>query len=292
MSDISELEIFNQIRIVLQNINISDFEKDINLSDNIDNTKQIDFELNQKKEKCKHINTINENGTSLCIDCGEEILKQIMHEKEWRYYGQSDTKHVSDPNRVQPRKQDERTIYKDVENMGFSEKTVSIANKMYMEVTQGKIKRGDSRKAMVFACIYLAYKATGNPQPHENFLRVFKITKRDALQGLKNVVLYAPKSSVINSSNITPLHLIDNIMNMFKVTEKEIDDVKKMYEKIHNKNSRLNRSRPQSTAAGLIYYWILINNKDIPLKTFAKKVELSELTISKVAKIIEDVLNV
>jgi transcription initiation factor TFIIIB Brf1 subunit/transcription initiation factor TFIIB len=284
MSDISdELEIFNQVCKVLQNINISDIENDINLCENI--------ELNKKKEKCKHINIINENGTSLCTDCGEEILKQIMHEKEWRYYGQSDTKHASDPNRVQPRKQDERTIYKDVENMGFSEKTVTIANKMYMEVTQGKIKRGDSRKAMVFACIYLAYKATGKPQPHENFLRVFKITKKDALQGLKNVVLYAPKSSVINSSNITPLHLIDNIMNMFKITEKEIEDVKNLYYKIYNKNSRLNRSRPQSTAAGLIYYWILINNKDIPLKTFAKKVELSELTISKVAKIIEDVLN-
>lgn len=54
--------------------------------------------------------------------------KQIHNTKEWRYYGQSDTRHSSDPNRVYIRKSEERNIYKDVENMSFSEKIVNEAN--------------------------------------------------------------------------------------------------------------------------------------------------------------------
>lgn len=241
--------------------------------------------------ECTHANTVDENGYTLCVNCGEEISKFILHEKEWRYYGNSDNKHASDPNRVQMRKNDERTIYKDVENMGFNDKIVTAANKLYMEVTNGNIKRGNSRKAIIFACIYLTYKSSGNPQSHETILKMFDLEKKVALQGLKDVVLDAPKSSIVNTTNITPLHLIDNIMNLFKVTETEKDEVKKLYQVIHNRNSRLNRSRPQSCAAGIIYYWICKNNKDISLKTFAKKANLSELTISKVAKIIEEVID-
>ena len=42
--------------------------------------------------------------------------------------------------------------------MGFSDKIISKANKLYDEVTSGNIYRGNSRKAIVFACIFHAYK--------------------------------------------------------------------------------------------------------------------------------------
>ena len=61
---------------------------------------------NEKEEFCDHLDIIDENGLVLCIDCGLEISRTIQRDKEWRYYGQSDTKHSSDPNRVQQRKTD------------------------------------------------------------------------------------------------------------------------------------------------------------------------------------------
>ena len=54
--------------------------------------------------ECKHTNIINENGNCLCVDCGEEISKDILNDKEWTYYGNVDTKHMSDPTRCQVRK--------------------------------------------------------------------------------------------------------------------------------------------------------------------------------------------
>ena len=50
------------------------------------------------KTECLHENTVTENGTKSCLLCGQELSKEIMHEKEWRYYGNADSKRSSDPN--------------------------------------------------------------------------------------------------------------------------------------------------------------------------------------------------
>lgn len=239
---------------------------------------------------CFHPNIISEKGVHVCVDCGEEVQNNITHDKEWRYYGQSDTKHSSDPNRVQMRKIEERSIFKDVENLGFSESIISKANKIYAQVTQGKIFRGNSRKAIVFACVFHAYKMSGKPQSHERLIQIFNLNRKTGLKGLKYVNLYAPKESKIRTTYITPKNLVNELMTKFSASEEQTQEVIQLYEKIKNKSSRLNRSRPQSVASGLVYYWICKKGKDITLKEFAKKVILSELTINKIAKEITDVL--
>ena len=64
-----------------------------------------------------------------------------------------------------------------------------------------------------------------------------------------------------------------------------------IYEKVKNRSSKLNRSRPQSMISGIIFYWIQSKNMDITCKEFAKKVDLSELTITKMMKEVEFVLS-
>lgn len=256
-------------------------------------TKVTEEEVKSEEEEgahCFHNNIISEKGVNVCVDCGEEVQNNITHDKEWRYYGQSDTKHSSDPNRVQMRKIEERSIFKDVENLGFSESIISKANKIYAQVTQGKIFRGNSRKAIVFACVFHAYKMSGKPQSHERLIQIFNLNRKTGLKGLKYVNLYAPKESKIRTTYITPKNLVNELMTKFSASEEQTQEVIQLYEKIKNKSSRLNRSRPQSVASGLVYYWICKKGKDITLKEFAKKVILSELTINKIAKEITDVL--
>ena len=125
--------------------------------------KQIDENIVETKEEspkpiytdaiysCDHEETINEGGLITCSYCGEQPKREIMNEKEWRYYGSTDNKRTSDPNRVHSRKVEEKTISKDVENMGFSEPIIIKAEQIYLEVTKGEIYRGQSRKAIVFA---------------------------------------------------------------------------------------------------------------------------------------------
>ena len=251
---------------------------------------KVNVEVNEKTVSCLHENTLNEKGITVCTDCGEEIETDISYNKEWRYYGQSDNKYTTDPNRVQARKSEEKTIFKDVENLGFSENIISKANKIYADVTQGKIFRGNTRKAIVFACIFHAYKLSGIPQSHEKLMKVFNLSKKTVLKGLKHVNLNASKESKIRTTYITPVNLIEEIMDKFGNNPEQKKEVLEIYEKIKNKSSELNRSRPMSVASGIVYYWIIIKNKDISLKDFAKKVSLSELTINKISKKIAEIV--
>ena len=250
---------------------------------------ETDNDHDSDTETCTH-NPVDDNGVIVCLDCGRIIQKTIMHEKEWRFFGHSDSKRSSDPNRVQMRKSEERTIHKDVENMGFSENVVDIANKLYMQVTQGQIFRGESRKAVIFACIYHAYKILGKCQTPKKLMKVFNLSKKNSLKGLKIVSVYAPKDSLVHTTTITPIHHINDIMNKFSATPNQKKEVIELYKRTKNRSSKLNRARPQSYACSLVYYYILSKKMDISLKKFAQKADLSELTISKNAKEVAAIL--
>jgi len=274
------------------------FEKaldEYNKLENINYTSDDNDDILAEKnvnDDCFHKNIINENGVTICYDCGIQIEKTIFQDKEWRFYGNSDNKRHSDPNRVHIRKIDDKSIYKDVENMGFNDKIITLANQIYMEVTKGQIFRGNSRKALVFSCVFHSLKIHGKPQSHEKLIKIFDLTKKIGLKGLKYVNLNASKDSLIHTTYITPINLIEDIMDKFEATKEHKIEVIKLYNKIKNKSSKINRSRPQSVSAALIYYWICYKNIDICIKDFAKRVDLSELTIVKISKEISDILGV
>jgi len=240
---------------------------------------------------CEHKNIVYEHNVPICTDCGEEFNRKINHEKEWRYYAKKDGKFVSDPNRVTIRKQDERSIYKDVQNMGISDNIIFNADKIYNKITKGQIYRGKSRKAVIFACVFHAYRNMGNPQTPENLIKQFKISRKLGLKGLKIVSINAPKDINVHSTSITVEYIIKNIMEQFCGTENQVNEAIKIYKNVKNKSSKLNRSRPRSLSSSIVYYWILKNDINISLKEFSKKVELSELTIQKNIKEIENVFS-
>ena len=239
---------------------------------------------------CKHSRSIENGGSLMCMECGEEIEKTIVYDKEWRYYGHADTKHKTNPNRCQARKVDERNIFKDVEGKIFDDNIVTMANNYYLQVTAGKIHRGESRKGIVFACVYYAYKNNGNPRSCEALAEVFKIQRKTGLKGLKHFCLNIGKNTVQKNTQITPANLVHDIMDKFSATEEQKAQVIGLYEIIKNKSSKINRSRPQSVASGLTYYWICNNKKQISLKEFVDEIGLSELTVARIAKEISSII--
>lgn len=279
MINMSEFELFEEA--------LAKYETNNKIQDDDDENLSLSEETNIV---CSHCDIIDENGIISCLECGEQIQKTIMHEKEWRFYGHSDSKRTSDPNRVQMRKSEDRNINKDVENMGFSDIIVSKANEIYMQVTKGQIFRGDSRKAVIFACIYHAYKIAGKCQTPKNLMETFGLNKKSSLKGLKIVNIHAPKDSPIHRTPITPIHHIGEIMDKFAATPDQKREVINLYIKTKNRSSKLNRSRPQSVGASVVYYWICTKKIDISLKKFAQKADLSELTISKNAKEVAEIL--
>lgn len=248
-----------------------------------DNTKITDKE-DEVRDKCMHQKILLENNNRICESCGELLNKDVCYERDWRFYGTQDTKHSQDPNRCHFRKMDEISIFKDVDKLGFSEKIVLYANQLYEEVTQKKIFRGNSRKGIIFACIFHSYKINGVPHSCESLISIFNIDRRVALKGLKYVNLNANKESLFRNFQISAENIIIEIMEKFYATDEQKQEIIKLYNEIKDKSALLNRSRPQSMAAGLVRYFILKNGKNVPMSVFKVKVNLSELTINRIVK--------
>lgn len=234
--------------------------------------------------ECKHTHIAMEHGASLCLDCGIEITQRLNFDKEWKYYGLNDTKHTSDPSRCYIRKVKDRTIYQDVEHMNISDHIKDLANDIYIQVCGDKVHRGAYRRAIVFASIFHAYKLNHNPQSCESLIEVFKIKRKDALKGLKFISEHAPSDSPLRTIYITPEHLIYEFMKKFNASIEQTREVVELYKSLKGKSSMLNRSRPQSTASGVIWYYMRITNREMSIKDFIKKVHLSELTVNKIAR--------
>jgi hypothetical protein len=270
MSSSDDFDIFNEIDLKEEDGDSSDLES----------------------EECMHPDVSNDNGIVSCTECGLELQKIVSYEKDWRYYGSDDTRKNSDPNRCHIRKIEDKSIFKDVETFGFSEKVVNMANDIYTEVTKGKIYRGNSRKAIIFGCIFHSIKIHGKMYSCEALRSIFKLDKKIILKGLKHVNLNSPKNGTIVNRYVTPIELVNEYITKFAHSKEDIESIVDIYEKIKNKSSMINRSRPQSVASSIIYYHFSkkFGANNFAVKDFIKKIKLSELTVNKINKEIVRIL--
>ena len=235
-----------------------------------------------EERSCPHAGTFVEGGVEICEECGVVMRREEMNfDREWRYYGMTDTKHAVDPTRCYARKSTDRVIDRDVAQMGFSQKIVMTANQIYDQVTNGKIYRGNSRKGIIFACVFHAYKMIGQPQSCEHLIEVFDMDRRVGLKGLKYVNLNAPKTAGFRHFHVEMRDLIGEIMDKFHATPQQKEEAVQLFARVDQRSMLLNRSRPQSVACGVVRYYIMQKNKDISMEEFQSRVRLSEVTIQR-----------
>lgn len=269
-----------------------DFKRLNELLGEKDGSIKLEEEVNKAVEcNTNHANIISRGPNQICMDCGMILNKNYSFEKEWRYYGYTDTKHSNDPNRCNIRKVDEKSIRKDVDKYGISPKIINIANDIYDKVTNNKIFRGNTRKGIIFACVYHAYSLQNTPQSCAHLIKIFEINQKIALKGLKFVNLNSSlDSNIHNKESINTKHLIQEILKEFNATEEQIQEALSIHDRLENRSSLLNRSRPQSVASGVVQYYINKKNPEFSMDYFRKKVKLSELTLSRITKEIETIL--
>jgi len=260
---------------------------------------EINFDINKYRncdatEFCEHQNLSKQNnGKEICLDCGIEVYQQLSLEPEWRYYGENDSRHSSDPNRCQMRKVEDKGIYKDIENMDIPPEIADESDRLYNLITSGKIRRGNFRKSVIFACIFYAYKYKNKPITTDILQQKISLSKKDISNGLKFYNLVCKDIKEIKEKKIeciSPIIFIPQIMKKFNSSQMHIDKVTELYNMIRNKSSLINRSNPQSVISGLIFYYCRLIGKNITCSKFSSIVNLSDITVSRISKNISDIL--
>ena len=238
---------------------------------------------------CMHSQHVVEHGIAMCFDCGSELSDrvEVSQPGDRPFFGLG---HTADPTHCKSRKPSDRTIFGDVHTMDIDGPIVQTANNMYLSACKNKVHRGTYRRAIIFACVFHAYKAHGVPRSYESLIDMFEINRTKALKGLKFMNEHAPTNSPIRTRYITPADLIREFMEFFHARPEEQQSVMRVYDQVHNRSAMLNRSRPQSVAAGIIWFYVKNSGKRISMRDFTRKVKLSELTVNKIAKEVKRIL--
>ncbi len=235
-------------------------------------------------EDCSHTQTSNIDGSTVCMICGLKVDEALL-DNETRYYGAADTRFTKDPSRHNQRKSEERSLYADLEPLGFPQEIIERANAYYKEIIKDKIYRAGNRLSIVFACTYHAYSDMQEPRVPMELAAKFNIDKKGISNGLKtfsHMFRNRPNKKYIDAMDLVPKLLSE--LNIEKNKHKACkDDIQTIYDFVQSKSRTFNSSNPQSIAAGLVYYYLKLNDVPITRSEFSKVVHLTDITFTKIA---------
>lgn len=222
-----------------------------------------------------HMCAFIQNGYEhVCVECGREsFVDQLLYNSE--IY--NDYRAQRCIIKVTPLK----TIYAELQFMPFSERTKSMANRIYVQVCGNDIHRGDFRRAIVFASVFYAYKLDKTPQSCEQLMSLFQLTKKCAQRGLKFVNQNLPNGSPLLLMSTSAADMVREFMHALNATDVVLDEVMVLFLRIE---ADMRNYKPHALASGLILYHVCLTGRCLDAHQFLNVVRTSEIMVVRVAK--------
>jgi transcription initiation factor TFIIIB Brf1 subunit/transcription initiation factor TFIIB len=238
---------------------------------------------------CDHEVSFLENGVAICNKCYCEV-NNLDHESEWKCYkGFSAVRcHTKGPV-----KGSIKTIFSDLKipNSVVNEAIISKTEEKYKNIVGDSTVRGDKRKGIVAACLYHVFHDQGDFRTIKDLEILFSLNKEKISAGMKAYHAKFPES---RTQNIKPVSLIEKTMKQVGISADKYSHIVEIANNIENRDSVINRSSPQSVAPSIVYYYLCLCPEykkliDMTKSKFASRVDLSEITITKIVKKINEI---
>jgi len=167
-------------------------------------------------------------------------------------------------------------------------KIVGEAKSLYNSISEIKISRGSNRAGIIAACVYFACKECNVPRASKEVAEIFDIDITIMTKGCKSFqeimnLNKKNKKRIVNKS-INPKDFIDRFCDKLNIDVKKIEEICD----ICLQNNIISQNTPQSIAAGCIYFHIKKNNININKKSLSEVCKISEVTINKCFKKIDE----
>lgn len=249
---------------------------------------------------CSHTSTDRIDGVMVCTDCGIEI-DHLDHEPEWKYYGAGDSKGDSSrchryrgdaENKKSFRKLFAETIQLQHINESLIRQTEDRFNQI-IKTENGDISsnRGNKRKGIIAACLKHVCDENDIKREPREYRNMFGIKKEDMIAGLTSYYNKFPESRKVITK---PCDLIERMMEKLQINHVHYSAIYSLAKQLENSNEELNHSLPNSVAPAIIYVYLEHNPEykeaHLTKSRFASIVQLSEITISKLTKIINSII--
>lgn len=227
-------------------------------------------EIKTQANECDHKNVALNQGYYECLDCGLQLTEN--------------KKDNNDFERCWVVKKTTKGLCDDVKHCNFPQQVVAKANEIFnLAVTKNDF-RINRRRTIVVACIVEAYKMLDIPYLLKDITAQLPTSVENPLEGSEIIEPIVKAMDVNRERNIynSPLDSAKELLYAhWQNWDDVIVEIANIFNQVGQKSKTLNTARPKSVAAGMIYYYILINNKKITLKEFETKSKLSIATIKK-----------
>jgi transcription initiation factor TFIIB len=270
---------------------------------------------------CKSPEVILHDGNYICKRCHSLVDRFIDSSAEWRFYGYDDNK-SSDPTRCgmptnellpdsslgsiigySPNESHEMRIirkyhmwncmtYKErslynifdtltlnAVNNGIPKSIIDEAKMFYKKLSEMKISRGDNRSGLIASSIYMSCKTNKVPRSAKEIAKIFNLKVTTMTRGCKKFqdIMKMDMESTNADDFISRFCSKLNLSNKQKETCREV--IRKADEL-----SIVCENTPPSIAAGSIYMCSVACDWGISKKELADACEISQVTISKCYK--------
>ena len=187
----------------------------------------------------------------------------------------------------------ERSLYKVYERLqvkaikaGIPPFIIENAKAMYKDLSEAQISRGSNRRGLMASCIYISCKMEGVPRSAKEVADIYNLKVNEMTRGCKKFLeimnlTKSRKNYAMNSS--TPLNFIKRFASKLNLP----DDIYYLCEAVAYMTTRLDivdENTPPSIAAGSIFLVTTLCNLNITKKQISTACKISEVTISKCYK--------
>ena len=180
------------------------------------------------------------------------------------------------------------TIAEKCDKHNINTKIVGEAKSLYNSISEIKISRGSNRDGIIAACVYFACKECNVPRASKEIAEIFDIDITIMTKGCKSfqeiMNLNKKNKKRIANKSINPKDFIDRFCDKLNIDVKKIEEICDLC----LKNNIISQNTPQSIAAGCIYFYIKKNDLDITKKSLSDVCKISEVTINKCFKKIDE----
>lgn len=214
------------------------------------------------------------------------------------YYDKSmnKTRRMVDWNSMTYKERSLNKIFNDIQSIctknNIPPKIYQEAKSLYKIMSENKISRGNNRTGIIAACIYFACKNCDVPRSTKEISGMFDINNIIVTKGCKKFqeILHYNKTNRdrINRNIIIDSNdFIDRFCNKLDLNNIDIKIIKQISDRAQE-HKIIYENTPPSIAVGSIYLYIKINKLNISKKDISNISKISEVTINKCYKKLEE----
>ena len=225
---------------------------------------------------------ISSVGTSVSYRGGNHNMYKIRKYQQWNgmpYKERSLLKVFQDISRI-------------CKKEGIPEIIIKEAHVLYKIVSGTKISRGANRLGIIASCVYFSCKINKVARSTNEIASMFSITIPIMTKGCKKFqeIMQMNKvdiNRIHNTDTITIDDFIERFCSKLKLSDNDIVNIKHI-SSLSQLYDLINDNTPPSMAAGCIYLYVKYTELDIHKKQIADICKISEVTINKCYKKLEE----